>query len=321
MVTGERQASRLGTGATRALMLAIAVVDLVVAAMAWRALRTERAAAYEKAGQSVSDLARVLGENLEGTITRIDLALLASAHVLEEPGAMSGAARWRTEVAISRIAARLPIIDAIRATDADGTLVLGKDLKRDERVSVVDRDYFLAAKADPNARLSTSSPMIDRVSRRWSIAFARPYYRADGSFAGIVHAVVRTDTFTLTLGRVKAPYEGAVVLRGADNAAIARYPDLAHGESLIGQRKISPKLEEVVASRIAEATFPVQSPVEHQETLAAFRRIAGSPFYLLVTALSQSFLASWRMEAERTAIAVAVFVLLTFLAARAGSGS
>jgi PAS domain S-box-containing protein len=313
-VTEEHYPAPFRSRAARALALASLLIVLFVVALAWRSLRADRQAAYESASQSAANLAQVLGENLEGTIAQVDLALLAAADALEAPGALDATRLPRTAAVVARITDRIPLVDSIRATDAGGTVIFGKGVDPRTRIDVKDRDYFRASRADPE-HMAISSPLIGRISHKWSIILGRTYHRPDGAFAGVVFASVSTEKFTRTLARARAPHDGAIVLRGGDNAAIARYPDVTHGESVIGQRKISDRLQEILASGVAEATFVAISPVEHKETANAFRRVGEGPFYLLVVASQDAFLVGWRSEVRRTSLAIALFALLLGLAA------
>jgi len=302
--------------AARGLAVAVVLINLFVAGMAWRSLQVDRHAEVERAGQALTNLTRVLSENLEGTIAQIDLALLATVDALEEPGAGRTAWRRHVEQTIQQHTGRLPFIDAVRVTDAAGTLFLGEGLDAEEQpVVVADRDYFLAAKARRTAGMVVSNPLVDWISRNRAIIFARAWHRPDGGFAGVASATVSAVSFTLTLARIRAPYDGAIVLRGGDNAVIARYPDVASAESVVGKREISPELTGILASDRTEALYEAVSPVEHRPALVAFRRVSGSPFYVLVTAAPETFLAGWRAQARRTAGAVALFAALSALAA------
>lgn len=311
--TGQPTLFRSGTG--RGIALAVVLMDVFVAGMSWRALEVDRRAEYDRAGQFVTNLARVLGENLEGTIGQIDLALLACADALEEGVARGVGGRRHAEAMIGKLGDRVPFLAAIRATSEEGLLVLGKGVDPAVRLSIADRDYFLAAKDDRAGRLAVSNPLISRISGQRSMAFARPYHRPDGSFAGIVYAAVPLESFTRTLSRVNVGRDGAVVLRGADNALIARYPDPGSRESLLGRRQISPQLERILASELVDATYVARSPVDGTEKLNAYRRVGSGPFFVLVASSPDEFLQGWRGEVRRAVATVALFVLLTAIAA------
>jgi len=298
------------------LAAAVAVVDLFVVAGAWRSLRFERRARYQEAARSAQNLARVLGENLDATVDSIDLALLATAEEIERERASGGVADPQIERFIARRLARLPFLDAIRITDERGLVVHGTAVQAGSKVSVADRDYFLGAKADSGAAMQISKPLLGRVSGKWSIIFARRTGKPDGSFGGVVYAAATLDQFTRSLARVDPGRDGAVALRDADNGLVARYPEREDPGTLIGQRGISPELAAVLQAGQTEATFVAVSPIDHQEKVNAFRRVAGGAFSLLVVASTRTFLEGWWTEVIRTSASVGLFVLLTLAGAR-----
>jgi len=312
-VTDETFPATFRSRAARGVALGIVTIDLFVVGMAWRSLLADRNLEIEKAAQSVSDLAQVLGENLSGTLTQVDLALLAAQDALEEPEARSGGNWAHTEALVERTAERVPFLDSIGATTDEGVVVLGKGVDRAARVDVADRDYFGAAKRGPG-RMVISSPLRSRVSGKESIILARAIRGPGGGTDGVVYAAVALESFTRTLSRVKLERGAAIVLHGARGSVMSRYPEPPGGQP-IGRGERSPRLEAVLAAGLSEATFSDASPGSHEATLTAFRRVGGSPFYLLVSAPQGAFLEAWRLEAARTAAAVALFVLLSALAA------
>jgi PAS domain S-box-containing protein len=294
--------------------LAVVLIDAFVIAMGWRSLCADRKVEYDKAARDAANLAGVLAENLEGTIAQIDLALLGCADALETINTSGGSDRRRTEELVVRTAARIPFVDAIRATDAAGRVVLGSGVDPFARVHVGDRDYFLEARADRTGRMAISKPLVSRISGKKTIGFARPYHRPDGAFGGVVYAAVPFDSFTRTLSRVKLERGGVVVLRSSDNAIVARFPEREGMERILGLKRITPELEAILASEAREATFVAASPVDRQEKVNAFRRVSNGPFYLLVAQESRGVLERWRTQVLRTATALGLFVLLTALA-------
>src|SRR5512133_1322083 len=73
--------------------LAIVLIDVFVIAGAWRSMSLNLRERHEAAARTGQNLARVLAENLEGTLRLVDLALREARAELERrerPGAANG---------------------------------------------------------------------------------------------------------------------------------------------------------------------------------------------------------------------------------------
>jgi len=300
---------RLRSSTARAVAVAALVVDLMLCATAWRSMAHARRAAYDDAERNTRNLARVLAENLEGTIRLIDLALSDAKGDLERGGLGRPIPDPAKEEFLSRLSSRIPVLDGIRMADSSGRVLLRAG--PGGAVEIADRDYFVRARSEPSPGLIISAPLVSRITGKRSVVVARRIDRADRAFGGVVYAVLAIEQFTRTLSSVDAGRDGAVLLRGADNGVIARFPERTDQGKIVGHKVVTPELEAILASGKAEVTFIATSPIDEQEKVNAFRRVGGSSFYLLVAASSEAFLESWRAEARRTAAAVALFVLLS----------
>ncbi|MGB8932672.1 MAG: cache domain-containing protein [Anaeromyxobacteraceae bacterium] len=293
--------------------MAILALDLIAVATAWQAAVRDRRLAYAQAERSTQNLARTLAENLEGTIRLVDFALVGVTAELQD--ARSGGRHDAPQVAavLARFHSQLPFLDALRTANREGHVEQSAGVPAGVTYEISDRDYFIEAREHPGSRLIVSAPLVSRITGKRSLTLVRRLQHADGTFDGIAYAVIALEQFTRTLANVDAGPDGAVVLRGADNAVVARYPPRDDMEKIIGQRIISGQLESVLASGRREASFVAKSPVDGEEKLNTFRRVAGGPFYLLVAASSKAFLAPWRAAVGRTVAALSLFGLLTAL--------
>ena len=94
-------------------------------------------------------------------------------------------------------------------------------------VNIADREYFIALRSNPKAGMVVSRPIVGRVAKDWLMPFARRFTRPDGTFAGIVSAVVPLTYFNGLLARPLLGPSGTAVLRYADFSLIARVPQVA----------------------------------------------------------------------------------------------
>jgi PAS domain S-box-containing protein len=299
---------------TRAVALGVLLVDLLAIAAGWRSLTQSRGEKYEEAGRNALNLAHVLGENLEGTFHLLDLVLIETASEIG-PGLERGApVDHAREPHLAMVTARLRFVDAIRVADATGAVLYGAGTPAGGPVNVGDRDYFEQAKGATGDGLIISSPLVSRITGRRSVVFAHRLSGTGGRFLGVVYAVVAVDQLTRSLARVDLGPDGAVVLRDHENAVIARYPAGPDGDRIIGQKRVTPELAEILAKGWLETTFVAVSPIDHVEKVNAVRRLAGGAFYVLVAASTDAFLDGWRAEAWRTLLALAAFLALSVVA-------
>jgi PAS domain S-box-containing protein len=295
--------------------MVVVLIDLAVIGAAWRSLSMARSAQYEEAGRSALNLARVLGENLEGNVHLLDLGLEASASEIAHHRASGPRLDAGLGDHLRLVAGRVGFVDAILIASPEGIVVGGTQPLTGPPIHVADRDYFVRARDGAPGELVVSSPLVSRVDGKRGVAFARRLASPDGGFLGVVLAVVQFERFTRILASVDLGRDGAVVLRDRDNAVVARHPMGPEGEKILGQRRITPELAALVASGRDAATFVAVSPVDGKEKVNAFRRIDGGAFYLLVAASTEQLLTGWRAEVRRTAAGVGLFVLLTALGA------
>jgi PAS domain S-box-containing protein len=299
----------------RVLLLGLVLMDLAVVAAAWRMLALARADKVEETARSARNLAHVIGENLEGSIHIIDLTLEDALGDLAEqqtPGGGIGSPALDRHLA--RLNAQVGFTDGIRIADAQGRVVRGTSVPQGAPVNVSDRAYFAQARDDTAERLLVSEPVTSRISGRRVLAFVRRITRPDGSFGGIVYAVVGVEQLGRALLRVNFADDGAVVLRGRDGAIVARFPERADGQQVVGNRTITPQLAAVLASGVSESTFVAASPVDGVVKINAFRSVQDGAFSLLVAVPISVSLKAWRAEAVRTAVGVLLFLVLTGLA-------
>jgi PAS domain S-box-containing protein len=304
---------RFRSTTTLGVVWAILVIDLFVAAAAWRWIVVERRDAYDQAALTAQNLARVLGENLEGTLRQIDLALLATSDEIVRVGG-GGAPDAELDGYIARLASRLPVLDAIRTASAEGFIAHGVDVPKGAPVDVGDRDYFVAARAGDG--MVVSAPLVSRVTGKRSIVLARRVGRADGTFGGVVYAVVALDRLTGVLTGVDVGRDGLVEIRGAGLGLIARHPDSGDAGPGVGERKVPPELERAVAAAMPEAIFRTVGARDAIERVVALRTLPGRAFHVAVGLSSRAFLAGWRVATWQTLGITAAFILLTIVAGR-----
>ncbi|WP_372825439.1 response regulator, partial [Polaromonas sp.] len=203
----------------------------------------------------------------------------------------------------------------IRVADADGLVVLGPDVKPQDKVSWADRDFFpqLRDQADPG--LVVSRPIMGRVTKIWVISFARRVNRPDGSFGGLVAAPIPLQYFQDMLSRFDLGSKGVLVLRGADFGMIVRQPPSSvPAAAAVGSQVSTPEFQRAIAAGQVHGTYLSPQTADGIGRTISFRRLAVVPFTLVVGRATEDYLAKWHSDKFQTWSALAVFAIFTALA-------
>ena len=305
------------------LLLLVAWFALNAAAALWAFDVQQRAREhYQLAAEaSTRNLAAVLDQNITGSIQKIDLALQTVVAELERQlraaTVTSGAGfdEARTTTLLRLYQPLLAESTGIRVADAEGTVVLGLDVKPQDKLSWADRDYFplLRDHADPG--LVLSPPIQGRVSKVWQIGFHRRINRPDGSFGGVASATIPLQHFQTLLAKLQLGPKGVVALRGADFGLIARQPPSpVAAAGTVGSQVIPPELRQAAAAGQTQGTYITQRTSDGNERTVSFRRLLVVPFTLVVGVATEDYLAEWRAEVVQTKTELAAFAVCTALA-------
>ena len=186
----------------------------------WSTLDRQHADALNGAARDTANLARAFEENTRRTVASADQILLALRSAYRRDPAGFDVRDWlKTETAPDWLTAQIAVIGP------DGMSVASTASA--QRVSVADREHFIAQRDSADDTLLISKPVLGRSSGRWSIQLTRKILSADGAFAGIV--VVSLDCYQLS-GFYESLnlQDGYIALVGLDGVIRARGPMLAN---------------------------------------------------------------------------------------------
>ena len=298
----------------RHLSVFVILINALVVILAVLELRGSLTQYQERARIAAGNLTRVMEENLSGSFDKVDLILLSVADEFERQTAAGGIDRQAFNDFITRLSARLPELDSLRVADAQGIIQYGVGVDQGAGITTGDRDYFIRLRDDPGAGLVFSRPMRGRISGKWTIAVSRRLGGPDGSFAGIVYAVITTEYFADKFSRLNLQHRGSIALLGEDLVLISRYPPPARGPDVTGQIKPTPQVLALLQSGRKEGDYLAASPVDGVERLFSLRAISKYPFYVIVTLALEDALANWRNEALFVvALVIGLFIVTLVL--------
>ena len=298
------------------LIMAVVLSNLLAIGLGVFSLIGSRAQTEALVAQNARNLAGALDQGLANSGRTIDLALRALADELEREEAEGQSYLTADEIRamLMRYKGWLPEIEGVRVYDANGALrwegALGPVLKAD----ISDREYFRTLKANPAAGLTVSRPVIGRVVKIWIVPFARRYNRADGSFAGVVVAIVPVEYLTAMLSRPSLGPGGSAMLRYQDLSLITRYPPVTGPAGEIGEVWSAEGVRERLGAGQNAAVFRATDSGDGgdgSERFLAVQRVDGLPFVVGVSLSSHDYLVQWYREAWQTGILLTAFLIVS----------
>ncbi|MDL2356706.1 MAG: EAL domain-containing protein [Pseudomonadota bacterium] len=246
----DRRAPRVRLPYSRNLVCLIVLVTiLVIVVTSALTLVYLRAQAEARVAVETQNLSKSLVLTFDGILDSIDVAILATADEIARQNATGKPDEAEITRFLVRQQQRLPVVPYLRATNAAGDIIHGAGLAA-PYASVVGRAYFAALRDAPPAGLYVSTPSIGRISGQWIWLFARRISNTDGSFGGVVYAVLNLDQIQRVLATITLDRGGSIVLRHAGMQAITgRLGSKAPFPLPVGDTRLSPEL---VAARLRD---------------------------------------------------------------------
>ncbi|HEX8961597.1 MAG TPA: ATP-binding protein [Rhodocyclaceae bacterium] len=296
----------------RRLVLVIAALNLFVVAMAALWLSHSLRESRNDARRTVDNLAQVLQASLTGTVRHIDLALLTAVDEYARESRAGRVDEGAFNELLAGLLGHLPEIESLRVTDAGGAVRWG--VGADPRTNLADREFFAAARDDRAAGLVIAKPVFARIAKKWVVVFARRLEDSGGRFAGVVYVNLALDRLTRDFLALDIGREGSASLRDGSLGLIVRVPATGSFEKQLGDRAVSKALEELVGTGKTAGSYLGASGFDRIERASAFRKLDPYPLFVVIGMAENDYLAGWRQEAAATALAMALFALVTLSA-------
>jgi len=185
---------------------AIVAASLVLISLTWlgtlHAVRSHRTEAEARLEANVASQVALFAQQVRMSLLEVDEELRTLTHAWESDPEHFRLLSWRNQlVLLNEISPDLILVDK-RGRIVDGTTseLVGSD--------VSDTDYFraLAKRRADDGSLFVGPSTIDRVLPEWHMSFARPLRYRDGSFAGVIVAMLRASTLSrfYNVGNIEA---------------------------------------------------------------------------------------------------------------------
>jgi len=263
----------------RNFSIAVWAVTLAMAAALWAAAlmiaHYDGVEAMDRAKRDTGNLARVVAEHTTRAIAEADQIMLFLADEFQDHGQMLGEdVSWLFQRAVRRSS----LLMQIAIVNEHGDLIHTTVDEPFRTVSLADREHVRIHMENPNAGLFIGKPIEGRLSGKWAIPVTRRLARADGSFAGVMMALLDPFYLSRTLEVLDGDTEGMVSITGKDGILRARS---GLTDQIIG-RDLSASATLVMARRQTDGFLRTTSAVDGVVRLQSFRTLDEYP--LLVTA-------------------------------------
>ncbi len=316
----ERQNVPLGQPAgpfrvTRTALAGLGVIVLLVIMLAGFSVYESRMRAEERVTTITQNLALLLERTLQGIIDKTDLTLHAVQLVTESRLVADSMDGQALNAYLLHQQSLMPELETLRITRADGAIAYGSGAAERAGMSVADRDYFIRARDDKNAGLIIDGPIVSRFTQKPVVVFSRRLTRADGSFAGVAYAVISVQHFGGLFSNMDLGTHGAVSLRSANLALIARFPETNRGAA-IGSTVVSAQLSALVRATPRGGAYTATTALDNIERMNVVRRVGDYPLYVIVGIGTEDVLSAWRIEAMRTIILSLLLIAVILSASR-----
>ena len=145
------------------------------------------------------------------------------------------------------------------------------------------------------------------IAGRWVVHITRRISHPDGSFAGVVGAILSLDELGQALSQLNVGPDGAIGVFRADGILLTRHPAR---EEIIGRSYLSSPLFSEHVARSPNGMAPMRYYSDGVMRYTSYRTVEARPLVVSVAASEQDMLSAWK---ERTLVAVATALFLIAL--------
>ncbi|MBP2314410.1 PAS domain-containing protein [Azospirillum soli] len=269
----------------------------------------DRARTLQAGERSAYALARVLEEQTARGLQAVDLTLTGIIDALALTPGLGDHAPVFEDKLRERLKS-LPQVRALFVIGPDGFITQDTDHPNTPRVTLADRDYFIAHTADPSPMLRISQPLISRSVGAWFISVSRRITRPDGSFGGIAVAAVEPRYFERFYRELTMGERDRIALFRRDGTLLVGTP---YDDKAIGKDFSMMELFRTQLPRAADGTYHILSMFDQTPRTISYRSVPGFPLVVAVALAEDDLLAGWRRNATTIAVAAGLVASLIVL--------
>ena len=297
------------------LTIGVLAINALAGGGTYFALQENRRSYQAWAEATGQNLTRVLEQYVGGVLGEVDFALRGIAEEIEHQEATGGIQRKDLNAFLERRLSRLPATSAFRVSDDAGRLRYGTRIDPAHPIDVSDRDHYIKARDAREPSLVISKPVLGRTDKEWVLILARRYHKADGTFGGVIFALLPLAHLIETFSGLDVGADGVVLLFDTERNFVARHPEPDGPGGSVGMKLGSPQIVKLIGERKFTATYRAQSSRDGTSRTYSYRQVFDYPLLVMVGLAEADYLAPWRRNALWAGGFGLLFLLIAALSA------
>ena len=299
----KRPLMRLVFGAT-------ALACIVLIGFATWLIWTSRQAQIAQTEVATSNVARMIGAQVEAAMKTANMALADMVERVEHDGIDRGDMQ-RLQAHLVALTCTTPELHGLFVFGADGAW-LANSLSDPIQGNNADRAYFRYHRDHPGQQVLVSTPVKSRSTGLWVLPVSRRIEHADGSFAGVALVTLKVNFFERIYDELDVGRTGTVLLALANGTVVYRRP---FDERVIGTNLAGGAVFQAMRQKPFGSSFLV-ARVDRIERLYSYRRIGNPGFVIAVGQTKDELLGNWRRSSLLIGGAVLLIVAIFVVFAR-----
>jgi signal transduction histidine kinase/DNA-binding response OmpR family regulator len=301
--------SRFSSIGSRTLLRSIIVLAVLWAAASLIGLSAIHAAATRQIDMASANVAAVVAQELERSITAIDASLRRVANGLQGAEQQDLTPAQQHEILFAG-ASMLPGVGFFDELNDKGDTTDGLQPPQHHE-NWEHTDYFNQHRSNAGADLFIGQPFSVKTPQFAGFTISRRMSHPDGSFAGVVVFGLKFSYLREIFERLSLGTESTIALVRSDGVVLARQPSDAN---TIGRSLDSADLfTQAVQARTGQMAF--DDPIDHVRRQFALRPIGALPLVVAVGLSPQDTGAGWWAETSAMIGAGTLLALLAIAAA------
>ena len=278
-------------------LAAVTAICVIVGQMLYEA----RGELTNSAGTNARNIAAALAQDVDRNVELLDLSLQALRDGVRDPRIMQLPSDVQ-RVALFDRAVTATDVGTVFFLDPAGRIVIQSDQGPASLKRFGDRDFFHVHVHDTSVGLFVSRPFLSPFDDAWSVALSRRVDGSDGSFGGVVVAIIKLAYFETLFSRLELGPHGVMTLMRSDATLLMRRP--------FDERDIGRVLDAKVLQANVEASRagPVMSvsKLDGMSRIMQFHQVGALPLVQVVGLSSQEIYGPWWRKLAITVATLAV---------------
>jgi len=293
------------------LPILAAVMITALVAIVVSVLWLSRAEALRAAHVSTANLAQVLHEQTERSLSVVDAHLTTIVEAWSNSPIANPSDAKRMQRLLTGTARRVQYVRSMYVLDPRGEMILDSEAGPSRNLVFADREYFQIHR-ERDAGIYVSAMMQGRLTGRWGMVLSRRLSNADGSFAGVVVAALEPRWLERDYANLDVGTDGLINLRNADGQLVIQLP---RSDDRVGQ--VLPSTSALLArvGRNGMVSGEMTGAVDGIPRIYAAHLLHNAPLIVFVGLSTAEVLAPWRRTmfayAAVTIVLIASIVWLT----------